>query len=190
MGLTPEEWSAATDTVVKIKKDALYGEGRTADLKNVLVKAYERAPQEWVKNLSETADKREDFAILEEHFRLNVEPVLDANVPEGIGMSAGEKHYAHGRVTYMESHLDKLDETAKRAPKVLRASSTVRTDIATLSSEITADPLHLPRNPRSRARTRRTPSRLLPSQRFTVRSDRVAPVSSRRGVTPRQRRHR
>lgn len=188
MGVTPEEWSTAIDTVDRIKKDALYGEGHTEDLITVLDTAYARSPQEWVKNLSETADKREEFGALEEHFSKNVEPVLDENIPAGIGMSAGEKSYSHGRVTYIESHMDKLEETAKRAPKVLRAASNVRTELATLSSEITADPLHLTRNPRSRARERHTPSRLSPSQRIPVRADRGAPVASRRGLTPRQRR--
>jgi len=188
MGLTIEEWSKAIDTVDKIKKDASYGEGHTEDLITVLDTAYTRKPEEWLKTLSAVANKSEEFGALEQHFEGNVEPVLDTNIPTGVGMSAGEKSYAHGRVTYIESHLDKLEETAKRAPKVLRASTNVRTQIAILSSEITADPLHLTSSPHSRARERRTPSRRSPSQRLTERATRGAPVASHRGLTPRQRR--
>lgn len=80
MGLTQEEYDKAIGHVSSIKSAALKGEGENEEFLGVLHTAYgrrgTRTQRRRIRELTEVGNKREAFGILEQHFRLTVDPKL------------------------------------------------------------------------------------------------------------------
>lgn len=169
MPLTTEEYTGlATRTETHKNKccdAATYHENNFVYVDDLNVK-YKGTPDEpW---LSQVADKwtkakpDELCGLMQE-----ADKIVKAHPPPAptvTGLTSTQKKYCHGRVTYIKGHLDKLEASAKNAPTVLSQSSKVREAVTSLDTQITADPL-----------TTKIPLK-------------TNIATTRRGLTPRQRR--
>lgn len=163
MSAEQERWEHARGEALNLQDTLLKASGGIENTESALQSIAEEDKKEW-------ADHSHSYMVEEVHAEVvdkmerqvknNVIDPIEANRPEGLGMTASEKTYSHGRVQYIKSHLEKLEASAVNAPSVLAETETIRTNLDTLSAQITADPRL--RHPR--------------------------PKTSRRGMTPRQRR--
>jgi len=79
--LTTEEYNKAKKDVTDVRTNLQSAEGKVETLIETLLTAHERTKEKAIADLSTEADKRETISVIEEHFRLKVDPALEKLKP-------------------------------------------------------------------------------------------------------------